>query len=205
MSNQVEIFKNRSANIDSFSVVDNLLDDIINNSYIPILFIEIENVIFDYCNEKILIDNEIKKVILKIVSIDINRIVFLTKRSSENNMLTNKQLNNLKLIENKVQYNILSYDGNYNYRDMINNTINKFLYENQNLLLNPKTWALFIGNDSSLFPSLSCIFNERNISSTLFMYLRNYISLFSYIPLIKTKHYEILENEDKETNNILSV
>lgn len=196
----IQTFKNKSANIDSISVVNSLLEKIIADSYTPILFIDIQGVVFDYCSESNLIDPELKKLISKVKSIDASRVIFLTDRSSQYLPMTNKQLNDLNFEENnneeQINYNILSYDNYYSYNHFIADIIEDHLDNNKMLTLNPKTWALFIGRDSNIFPNLKDVFKRYHASSTLFRYMRNYISLLSYIPYITTKHYEIHDEDD---------
>lgn len=219
---KIDRFKNKSIDFDCISILEEYIDDLLDNEYQPILIIDINNIIFEYCSEDKIIDPLLKKIIRKLFSYDPDRVFFLTDRPFQYIALTNKQLNELEIIiktENNYIFNIYSTSISDINGDVNKTSTMKILIENnRSLIFQPKSILIYISNNDTGFEELKHLFNSFYSPFSLFRYLRTPISIFSYIPRIltsflpsfqryeiknETSHYSInMKDMNDDTDNI---
>ena len=187
---RIEKFKNKNIDFNSILLLEEYINDLLNDDYQPVLIININRILFDYCSENKIIDIRLKNIIRTLFLINPNKIIFFTDRPFQYIPLTNKQLNNLELIKKQenqsdIKFNIYSTsksDINYmnGYIDIFG-TMKLVIENNRSIMFQPKSILIYISNDNTEFLELIELFKSFYFSFSLFKYLRTPISIFSYI------------------------
>ena len=187
---RIEKFKNKNIDFNSILLLEEYINDLLNDDYQPVLIININRILFDYCSEDKIIDIRLKNIIRTLFLINPNKIIFFTDRPFQYIPLTNKQLNNLELIKKQenqsdIKFNIYSTsksDINYmnGYIDIFG-TMKLVIENNRSIMFQPKSILIYISNDNTEFLELIELFKSFYFSFSLFKYLRTPISIFSYI------------------------
>lgn len=215
-------FKNRYIEFDCMSVLGEYIDYLLEDEFSPVLMINIQGVLFDYCDELNMIDPFLGDIIIKLLLICRDKVIFLTDRPQQYLNMTNRQLNNLFFKGSRITdfiFNIFSTANSNNYGDEDKpRFIKNMLEQNRQLLIDPKAILIYVSTSNIEFDQLKEVFNSFYTQFSLMKYSRvpiqsnSYLSVFlSSVGITSREKYRIVpfieytenyENEIKEEMEI---
>lgn len=194
----ITLFKDKSIDFNNFDVIDNYLKQLKENNKDVIFIINIEDVIFEYFYELMVIDEKVRYLIKELIEYKPNRVIFLTNKPTQYFNMINKQLIDLGLSKNNKLFRFNIYSTNYQNKA---NLIKKILLNGQHFTFDKNNHIVYIDGLDNDFKEIKFVFNSLMISFSIFKF--NYEddlsikSILSYIPrqfgFFKNRSYCIRE------------
>lgn len=185
----VELFKGKSIEIYNLNPLEDLFVDISKQKNIPLLILNLPNVLNDTKNN-ILNEPKMIKLIKNIIDINgVNSILFIIDGNFESYTQINHQIN--EKLGTTVRYNII-YCGIRNYVDQIRNYLDNF-----NLIYDVTLYPIFLDTSTKRFKNIKCIFSGYYLGSTNIL-IKDYVfpNIGSYIwSFVEFKEYNFLDSD----------
>jgi hypothetical protein len=168
-------FKNQIKKTNLISDVTKLYENLLELNYNPILVLDIDGVVLSEKYGKILVEQDITKLIDITYSYNPNNLIFLTAREVRLADYTRKKLNKAKLLHKGkfINYNIIcspcNNDGNPTKGLTLYNYMKKGI--GQTFLSNNKeNWIIFVDDLQEQINSVNSYINKFDCNYTLFHY-----------------------------------
>lgn len=194
----VTLFKDKSIDFNNFDVINEYLKQLKENDKDVIFIINIEDVIFEYFYELMVIDEKVRYLIKELIEYKPNRVIFLTNKPTQYINMINQQLIDLGLSKTNKYFKFNIYSTNYQNKS---NLIKKILLNGQHFTFDKNNHIVYIDSLDDDFKHIKNVFNTLMISFSLFKF--NYEndlsikSILSYIPrqfgFFKNRSYCIRE------------